>query len=295
MSLEFAPRKSRRLLTLILWAWLGAGWMFMPSAQAQAPAQDDGGLQGKSVEINEKGDAVQTTATAATLAKTQAGPEVTSGTLRLLRTLETFHKNVKTIHAKFDQLRIDETFQEDVKSSGELWFDKPSRFCAKYADPKPMITLITGDSLYVYVKELNQADVYTFASPEERDRQLHQLLIGFGFKADDLVKQYEIHSSDEPGPAAELVKEKLNPEKTALFIIKPRPQYEETSSFKLCKVYIDKASHLPEKIWYKDPMGATMILTMKKIDLDLKLGEELFDKGKLFPKGTEFIDKGNRQ
>lgn len=292
MVMEFPRINRRSLLILMLLAWSGAGWIGLRTAQAQAPRQD-GGLQGKSVEINEKGDALHTTGTLATGGS--AGAEVTSGTLRLLRTLETFHKNVKTIHATFDQIRIDETMQEDTKSRGELWFDKPSRFRADYADPTPQKTLITGDTFYLYTPELKQVDYYTFESPEERDQQLHQLLIGFGFKADDLVKQYEIHSADEPGPRSELDKEKINPEKTAMFIIKPRPEYEKTSSFTLLKVYIDKASHLPEKIWYKDPTGSTMILTMKKIELDVKLDDTFFDKKKLFPSEATFINKRNTQ
>src|SRR5262245_30768811 len=54
-----------------------------------------------------------------TLALGGASNRVTSGTLRLLRTLEAFHKDVKTIHATFDQVREDQLFSETVKSKGE--------------------------------------------------------------------------------------------------------------------------------------------------------------------------------
>jgi outer membrane lipoprotein-sorting protein len=275
-------RRDRRwtiIPLLAAWMILG-GLVFSPRpmmAQGTVP-------QTKGYEIKENGEPI-TSSTAQT--------PISSGTLRLLRTMETFHKDVKTIHAIFGQVRTDEIFLEQVASKGELWFDKPNRFRCDYSDPEPMINLIVGEALYMYVKKLDQVDYWTFSSPEERDQQLHQLLIGFGFKADDLVKHYDIHSSvDEAGPLAELKAEKLDPEKKVLFVIKPRPAYQETSPFKQLKVYIDKASELPEKIWYKDLSDASMTLLMKKIDLDVKLDPGLFDKDKLF-KGAEYIDKRN--
>ena len=137
-------------------------------------------------------------------------PAATTGTLRLLSTMETYHKNVRTIHAVFDQVRIDEVFDETIESRGELWFDKPDRFRCDYADPNKMINLIVDDSLFIYTPELNQVDYWKFESPEERDLQLHQLLIGFGIDVDQLLHLYEIHSSeDEAGPLEELAREGL--------------------------------------------------------------------------------------
>ena len=57
------------------------------------------------------------------------------------------------------------------------------------------------------------------------------------------------------------------------------------------KLYIDKASHLPEKIWYQDPNDAHMTLRMKKIETDAALSDTLFDRGKLFPADAETIDR----
>jgi len=277
-----------RLFVLLLGGGLVFAGLTPPAgAQGAKPAA-------RTIEINEKGEP---------LGKGAAGAaDATNGTLRLLRELEAFHKNVKTIHARFHQVRQDETFMEKVESEGELWFDKTSsRFRADYANPDPMINLVVGNALYMYVPKLEQVDQWTYASPEERDQQIHELLIGFGFKAADLVRQYEIHSSaDEPaargalaGEKPDLLKEKLDPEALWLFEIKPRAATAETSPFKQLKVYIDKTTHLPKKIWYKDLSDADMTLFMKSIELDTKLSDSLFDKDKLFPPGTEFIDKRN--
>jgi outer membrane lipoprotein-sorting protein len=61
------------------------------------------------------------------------------------------------------------------------------------------------------------------------------------------------------------------------------------------KVTIDKASHLPEKIWYKDTADASLTLTMKKVELDPRIPDKVFDKAAIFPKGVEYIDKRNAQ
>jgi outer membrane lipoprotein-sorting protein len=218
--------------------------------------------------------------------------QATSGTLRMLRTLETFHREVKTVYATFDQVRVDALFPDEVRSRGELWYLKPYLFRCDYADPNPMITLILEKTLYNYTSELNQVDFWDFESSKDREQQLHQLLIGFGFDTDELIRIYEIHSSeDEAGPLEELKQAGLDPARTVLFDFTPRPERAETSPFVTLKLYIDKASHLPEKIWYEDPNDATMTLTMRQIETDQPPAAETFDPKMLFPAGVYFIDK----
>jgi outer membrane lipoprotein-sorting protein len=220
----------------------------------------------------------------------------TTGTLRLLRTLETFHKDVKAVHATFDQQRLDEIFLESVDSTGELWFAKPDRFRCDYADPRPMTTLIVNEALYVYIPELKQVDYWAFESTAERDQQLHQLLIGFGFKTDDLVRRYDIHSSeDEPELKAELDKtaaqEQWGAESHALLAIRPRAADKESAPFVDMKLYVDKARMLPAMIWYRDHTDSQITMRMKKIERDATLEDKLFDDKTLFPAGTERINR----
>lgn len=269
-------------------------------AFAQAPPVSEPVAPNPAVELRQDDQVVTATLETATTATTPTvvvEPLATTNTLRLLRTIETYHKDVETIHATFHQLSVDEIFEEKVESLGELWFHKPSnRFRADYADPRPMITLITPEALYVYIEELEQVDVWEFRSPAEQQQQLHQLLIGFGFEAEDLVERYKIQSSEDEGEAlAELKDAGLDPAEKALFLFEPRAAYKEETPFNRMKVTIDKASLLPEKIWYIDPSDTSKTLTMKKIDLDQPLPDTLFNRSQIFPAGVEYIDKRSEQ
>ncbi len=224
--------------------------------------------------------------------------EISTPTLRLLRTLEAFHKDVKTVHAQFDQVRLDVIFEDRVESTGELWFEKPAKFRCDYTDPEPMINLILEDALFVYFPDLEQVDYWQFDSDEEREQQLHQLLIGFGIEVEKLVARYRVRSSeDDPALLAELEaaarREKWDPEQMALFILQPRPAFEETCPFRNLKVYIDKAGLVPEIIWYDDLNEAEMTLKMKKVETDVTIAARLFDRSAVIPSGTEYFDKRN--
>jgi outer membrane lipoprotein-sorting protein len=205
------------------------------------------------VDITEKGEALATTHTQAAADEAP----VSAATMRMLRTLEAFNKDVKTVHATFDQVRVDEVLMDTVRSPGELWFEKPARFRCDYSQPQPMITLVTDNTLYSYLPNQKQVEFIKFASDQERNQQLHHLLIAFSFDADALAAQYEIRSSeDDPELQKELAQAGLARDKKVIFQIKPRPAYQDNSPFKVMKVTVDKASHLPEKIWYKDEADA---------------------------------------
>lgn len=267
--------------------YLLAGAILALAAGARA---QQGGGGGKVHDLNVKGEPVATTTSAAAASDTP----ISNATMRLLRDIEAANKDVKTIHATFDQVRLDEAFEEEVKSPGELWFAKPADYRCDYAEPQKMVTLISGDTLYVYLPKEKQVEYWRFASAEERDQQLHQMLIVFGFNADELATRYEIRSSeDDTALKTQLATEKLDPARKVIFQVRPRPAYEEACPFKLMKVTIDKASHLPDKIWYKDPSDAALTLKMKKVELNPKLPSGVFDKNALFPSGVEYIDKRN--
>lgn len=226
--------------------------------------------------------------------------DVTTGTLALLQRLEAFQRDMNWVQAEFEQTRLDVLFNESVKSRGKLWFDKPSAFRCDYTDRDPMTVLVVDKSVYFYSPSLEQADKWEFDTIEERDRQMHQLMIAFGFKTEDLLARYRIHSSeDEAGPAQELEAEAAKagwkPGEKALLIVEPRPEFAAEAAFRQLKVYIDKAALLPQKIWYRDPADAEMTLDIKSIERDVKPAADLFVTSKVIPAGTEIIDKRNMQ
>lgn len=258
-----------------------------PLARAQGPGT--GG--GRSYSINEKGQEVAKGQEAAT------SSTVSAATMNLLKAIETAHKDLKCVHAKFFQTRMDVVMDKKTDSPGELWFERPAHYRCDYSQPDPMIVLINNNTFYQYVKEIKQVDFYKFASDEERDQNLHQLLIVFGFNPAELAQLYEIRSSeDDPALKAELVKQKLDVGRYFSFFVKPRAAYEESCPFKTLKVTIDKARYEPQKIEYKDARtDSDLTLTINKIEYPASIPETTFNKDLLFPKGTEYIDRRNAQ
>jgi len=217
----------------------------------------------------------------------------TTGTLRLLRALEAFHSDVKTIHAVFDQVRFDDILMTKVRSPGKLWFDKPDLLRCDYSEPEPVINLIVDRVLYIHTPDLDLVEYWEFQTRSERDQQLHRLMIGFGLKADELLKLYEIHSSeDEAEPRSALEKSGLDPSAKTLFIITLRSELrDENSPFTRMEVTIDKASHLPDKIRYIEQYQNETIITMKKIEQDAEFSTNLFDPKIAFPANADWINK----
>lgn len=253
-------------------------------------------VEGKVFDLNEKGERLPASPPVATTSTTASETPITSATFKELRSLESFNQKVRTVHVTFDQIRVDPVMQDTARSPGELWFDKPARFRCDYTQPQEMITLITDNTFYNYLPKEKQVEYFKFASDEERDQQLHHLLIVFGFNADELARRYVIRSSeDDPELKAELAKASLSPDRKVIFYVKPRPAFEESCPFKVMKVTIDKASHLPEKIWYKDLSDADLTLSKMKVELDPVLAARIFDKKVLFPDKVEYIDKRNAQ
>jgi outer membrane lipoprotein-sorting protein len=270
---------------------LGKVWSLAVGAGLAAAAVG-AGAQGIAIDLPSSGTVVRAAATSPTLTLA----ETTTGTLALLKQIEAAQAQMQWVHAAFEQTRRDELFDEVVKSKGELWFDKPTAFRCDYAAPDPMTVLVVDKSVYFYSPSLEQADKWEFETTEERDRQMHQLMIAFGFKTQDLLARYTIHSSeDEAAPAAELEAEATKAgwkaSSRALVIVEPRPEFAADATFRQLKVYIDKASLLPEKIWYRDPSDAQMTLDIKRVERDKQPSPGLFDTAKVIPKGTEIIDR----
>lgn len=234
---------------------------------------------GKSVDISEDG---------ATISREPV--PISEPTMQLLRDLEARHGKTEGVHGTFKQLKQSEVFLEETTSTGQFWFRRPDLFRTDYNPPDELTNLIVEDAIYVHTPSLKQVEVYRFASKEERDQQLHSMLIGFGFKADEITREYEVHSSiDEPAHANEITAQGLDPEKKHMLYMVPREEFAETSPFTALKLWIDKETLLPEKIWFEDYNGDKTTMEILELKLDAPIEDSVFEAK--FPPGTERIDK----
>jgi outer membrane lipoprotein-sorting protein len=208
----------------------------------------------------------------------------------LLRALETRHASVVTVKGSFDQLKISEIFLEEIRSKGTFWYQKPDLFRCDYEPPDEMTNLILKDAIYVYVPSIEQCEIYRFRSEQERDQQLHSMVLGFGFKTDELLEAYAVTSSEDGGSLAdELGKTGQAGGDTALLHLVPLPGLEDTSPFTSLKLWINKGSLLPEKVSFEDYNGDKTMIELRSIDLNAAVDAKQFVPS--FPAGTEYIDK----
>ena len=210
------------------------------------------------------------------LATSPEQPIPSSATLHLMRAIEDAWRDVRTVHATFDQTRLDEVFEEEIVSPGEMWFDRPDRFRCDYAEPRALITLILPEILFIYVPEIEQVDYWRFENADERDRQMHHLLIGFGFDTEELIEQYIVTRPEDDAPRLR---------------VEPRPWIAETCPFTEMELIVNEDTLRPERIRYMDPSGNEFTLTMKTVETDMPLDDALFDKEAVFPKNVDYVDK----
>ncbi len=213
--------------------------------------------------------------------------------MALLRDLERRHGADKTVLAEFKQIRHDESMDEDVVSTGTLWFKRnPDKFRCDYVNPQPMITIIIPDALYLYTKEFNQVDFYQFESPEEYRQNLDTLMLGFGFKAGELAHRYAIQSSESNAAAlAELKKNDLAPDKAACSSLsRSRPTWTSRPS-RASRYSLTRPNICPKKSGIRIPQGNTMRIQLRKIDLGAPIEDRLFSPKQVFPASAKTFNK----
>lgn len=215
-----------------------------------------------------------TTATTTLATATPVPPDAARG---FLQGLEEKNAATKSLRAKFTQLRIDESFLDEVRSSGEFIYLAPSRFRADYAGEGGKIAsstvFITGDKMYNYVPEQRQVDVVEL--PKGNSAAVHQLLLGFGVKVDKILEVFDVRQ----------VREDVPPGKVRIeFASRDR---KRTLNYAKVTITFDGIQQLPELLVLEDAESRTTI-SLSGIELNPALDEGLFVP--TFPAGVDVIE-----
>lgn len=236
---------------------------------------------GTSVEITEEGADVEGTE-----------DKPSTATLTLLQALEGKHGTAKTVIGDFEQTKESEIFLETIQSKGRFSYSKPDLFRCDYLPPDEMTNLIVKDAIYVHTPALNQVEMYRFHTPEERDQQLHVMVLGFGCRAADILREYQVKVSEDTDELTKkLMEEGLDPAKVALIEAVPVKALAETAPFTSINLWIDKETLLPQKIWFEDYNGDTTSIKILKVAFDAEIPASTFEAK--FPEGAAIIDKSD--
>lgn len=106
--------------------------------------------------------------------------------------LKRFFSETSSYTAEFEQVVVDETGAEIDRSEGMFWIERPGRFRWEYSRPSEQIIVGTGESIWIYDVELEQATQRR--SADAISRTPAALLAGEGeleanFSIEDLGRQ----------------------------------------------------------------------------------------------------------
>jgi outer membrane lipoprotein-sorting protein len=217
-------------------------------------------------------------------------PEPPKGeTVALLALLEARHGEIRNFAGGFDQLVVSAVFLTEIPSKGRFWYAKPHNFRCDYLGEDEITNLITEDAFYMHVPANKQVDKITFRSASERDQQLHLMALAFNFRTQEIVRDYEVRSSEGDAELAEELKAGGgDPARTALLRFTPWGPRADASPFARLKIWLDKTTLLPEKIWHVRHDGDATTMSNLKIETNVEIDDKIFAAN--FP-GSKIIDQ----
>lgn len=173
--------------------------------------------------------------------------------MELLRQMESKFGNVKSVAGSFRQSAYDPVFKENSSTDASFQLLKPSYFRAVYepkSGQKPAVQLISDRMYYQYIPAHNQVQTYKFKG-DSNVRDLNYLLLGFGAKASEVAKVYNV-SELKSGNGVLLT-----------------PKRPAEASFKQIAMEVDPQSLLPTRFTMRQPDNSDMTVQINTQSLQI--------------------------
>ncbi|MBX7244050.1 MAG: outer membrane lipoprotein carrier protein LolA [Candidatus Sumerlaeaceae bacterium] len=193
----------------------------------------------------------------------------------VLRQLEQRYSGVNTVQGQFAQQTFDPSFNQTIASQAKFYLLKPNKFRVDYQPPKESTNLVTGQEFYQYVPELKQVQTFKFEN-RETPQDLNYMLLGFGVKAEDVLKVYSVHLLTE-GISANSIGIQLT------------PLDKKTANFAYVTIQITTDQLIPWQFSIEQLSGVrtTANLDLKNLKLGGSLRESIFTPN--FPKDAVVV------
>lgn len=215
-----------------------------------------------------------TTATASILGETVAEPARTRGrasseTLTVLGRLDGVYGDVKTVQARFEQVKVWQDSGDQVESSGRLYLQMPGRMRCEYAAPFSEVLLFTDNAFYQYVKEYKQVDAFRFETADEGRERLKMLMLGFGVSSKEVLDTYDVELA--AGPRGE--EGEVPPIGFVFTPIRPEVRKMLTS----ITVWFEREKLWPIRAIVNEVSGDVTTVTIKEMQLGGRVKASLFE------------------
>jgi outer membrane lipoprotein-sorting protein len=168
-------------------------------------------------------------------------------------------RSLRTLTARFVQLKKTCLLKEPLRSEGEIYFNRTGKMLLRIISPSLLIVLLKANTLLTFYPDLSKTEEIYLGSTHD----IFKEYFGIGQSIEELQKQYEIQlvsKTDSDGYRLKLIPK-----------MKATTRYIET-----IEVVVSPKNWLPEQIHFKEVKGDNTSLSLQFISINEPLPQNIF-------------------
>jgi outer membrane lipoprotein-sorting protein len=154
-------------------------------------------------------------------------------TASVLERIDKAASDFRSLTADIEQLKYTDVVKDTSTETGKIFVRRDQKMRIELTNPDPKTILRTGDSLFIYTPKINRVEEYNLG--KNRSIVDQYMRLGFGTKAQDLQKSYDITLLRE---------DELDHHKTVLLELTPKSEDIRKQITKI-QMWVDQSSWLP--------------------------------------------------
>lgn len=179
----------------------------------------------------------------------------------LVERVKAAQKDLKSLEARFVQVKQSEMFVAPQEARGTFSFLAPDRVRWEFASPKPMTVVIDRDKMTTWFRDLNRAEEVTIGRYSEKVFKY----LGASGSLETLLQYFDV-TAVFPKDNAEAYKLDFS------------PRFERVAKrLKGMTLWIDRGSFMPVQLRYVDPQGDVTEYRFEGIKLNAAIPADRFD------------------
>jgi outer membrane lipoprotein-sorting protein len=154
-------------------------------------------------------------------------------TASVLERIDKAASDFRSLTADIEQLKYTDVVKDTSTETGKIFVRRDQKMRIDLTNPDPKTILRTGDSLFIYTPKINRVEEYNLG--KNRSIVDQYMRLGFGTKAQDLQKSYDINLLRE---------DEIDHHKTVLLELTPKSEDVRKQITKI-QMWVDQSSWLP--------------------------------------------------
>jgi outer membrane lipoprotein-sorting protein len=178
---------------------------------------------------------------------------------RVIKRIKAKEKSLKTVIAKYKQIKKTYLLHEPLHSEGLIYYDSSGKLLMKVTSPSPFLILFKNNTFLVYYPEISKAEERYVGNVEN----IIGKYLGIGQPAEALKEQYEIQPVTKTNSGGYYLK--MIPQKQAV-----------AKHIDSIEVFVNPETWLPEQIVFTEVKGDQTTLWLQFISINQPLPPGIF-------------------